>query len=75
MIKSILDIGFGAQITAFPLFKSNYDTNAFSYWLPKIINSFALEQNGRQARYLAFFVLGRSAATLLNAIRSHHQVD
>lgn len=34
------------QITALPLFNYNYDENAFSYWVPKIIGSFVLGRNG-----------------------------
>ncbi len=34
------------KVTVLPLFNSKYDKNAFSYWISKIIGSFALGRNG-----------------------------
>jgi arsenite methyltransferase len=46
------------QIIALPLFNYRYDENAFSYWVPKIIGSFALGRNGIEQKDIDAWLAG-----------------
>ena len=46
------------QIIALPLFNYRYDENAFSYWVPKIIGSFALGRNGIEQKDIDAWLSG-----------------
>ncbi len=46
------------QITVLPLFNYNYDENAFSYWVPRMIGSFVLGRKGIEQKDIDAWVSG-----------------